>query len=281
MQPVPDVEIELPQGWMWLQRDASPLAIEAPSGGGTLQISAPPAGSGWRGEVDLEGFARRTLPRMNLGTVEQVEHEDTGYGRAVRAKLVGDGRFDDVVAWVVLHDTHDPLLVTWIANTRTEAREMAHGVVARLAPGGFSREVDRIVSVARSDLATHGTLDRHCVFFCGDGAVHVVYFEETPQDIEREAIRFQSKRCGARVVARVGMARVESTRGSELVGYVHAESPSRRKRFLLPADASGREVYEVRTDTSVISDFFVEPDPVVADKLARFRTIEQPRGDER
>jgi hypothetical protein len=267
---LPDIELELPTGWQFRQRNQSPIGLGPESETGVLQISSPPIGRSWRGNhFDLESEIRRLAPGMKLGDVVSVVPCNSAYGRMVRAEIVGED-FGDVAMWLVAHETNDPLIVTWIADSPTDDGKHARGLAECIAPGVFSRGVDMIVSVARQGLATNGSLEYHAVFI-GDGTVTTSYFHGMPDELEREAIRVDAKETRARVVARVGMANVNSRDGMVTCGFVHVESPTRKKRFLL----HGNEVHETDTSGASITDFFLEPDPRAVEVLAQARTVVQ------
>jgi hypothetical protein len=88
---LPDIELELPAGWRFGQRDRSPIAAGPESESGVLQVSSPPIGRGWRGDdFDLESEIRRLAPGMKLGDVVSVVPCESAYGRMVRAEIVGE-----------------------------------------------------------------------------------------------------------------------------------------------------------------------------------------------
>ena len=139
-----------------------------------------------------------------------------------------------------------------------------------IAPGPFSRAVDMIVSVARGDVAAKGSVDYHTVLVA-DGTIQTAYFHGMPDEIEREAIRAETKRVRATAAARVGMLQMQLGEGVLVAAFVHAEAASIKKRFIIPQAECGRVIHEVSPDAASITDFFLDPDPRVVDALLRSR----------
>ena len=268
MTRVPDIVLELPAGWRWVQRDASPLGLEPGSGAGAFQISSPASSLQWRG-ADLDALVRKFAAGSQLGEVLRVTQSEVGYGRMVQAELVSD-RWGDVAVWMLVHDTHDPLVVTWIADTPSDDGKVARELVRSIAPGRFSSTVDMIVSTVRADFASTGSVEYHSVLV-GDATIQTAYFDGMPDEIEREAMRVETKRTRASVAARVGMLQMQRADGVHLAAFVHVESPSLKKRFLLPQEDRGRVAHEVSPEGAPISDFFLDADPRIAEMLARSR----------
>jgi hypothetical protein len=263
---LPDIVLDLPAGWERQEGNESPLTVVGAAG--ALQISSPQGLAAWRG-ADPELHIRQFVGGALGGRVTSVERGLLNYGPFVRAECIIDGH-RDAATWMILPDTHDPLLVTWLGDSADEGR-VARDVVARVAPGIFSAGVNMVVSVARGNIATHGGLDYHAVFIC-DGTVVTATFGGMPDEIEREGMRLETKRHSATVAARVGMAQVPTDGGDVLVGFVYAESRQRRKRFLIPVEQRGQLVHEVGSDGLPICDFFVEPDPQIAAALENARS---------
>lgn len=268
MARLPDVVIELPPDWRWQKQDGPPLGLEPSSGAGVLQISSPASATGWRG-ANLDALVRQFVIGSKLGEVVRVEEADVAYGRMVQAEAISK-EFGDVAAWMLVHDTHDPLVVTWIADTPSDDGKTARALVRTIAPGAFSRVVDMIVSTVRGGVSEKGGVDYHAVLVA-DGVITTAYFHGMPDEIEREAMRAETKRLRATVAARVGMAQVHGRDGAELVAFVHVESPSLKKRFFVPQAERGRVAHEVSAEGVAITDFFLEPDPRVVAALTSSR----------
>jgi len=269
---IPDIVIELPPEWRWAQRDKAPLGLAPESASGALQISSPASSVGWRGG-DLDVLVREFVAGSKLGEVLRVEQSDAPYGRMVHAEMVS-AAWGDIAAWLLVHDTHDPLVVTWIADTPTDDGRIARDLVRTIAPGPFSRTVDMIVSLVRDAMATKGSVEYHTVLVA-DGTIQTAYFHGMPDEMEREAIRAETQRVRASAAARVGMLQMQHEGEVLLAAFVHAESASIKKRFLIPQAERGRVAHEVNPASAAIADFFLAPDPRVVEALARSR---QPPG---
>lgn len=258
---IPDIALELPADCSWYSRDQSPLALGPDTDSGLMQISAPAAGRFWRGYHDLDSLIRRFVAGANLGNVLHVEVGEIPYGRCVSAECMSEDN-GDICAWLVVPETHDPLCITWIAETPAEAGRAARRLVTSIRCGLLSSAVAAVVCEAQKQLATSNSIPQSTCFFCdATGEIVAVDFSSLhdEQALVR-GIRDQRARLNASVVTRQGMAEVRGANGaSEAVAFAYAESRSRRKLFLLPVADNGRKLYEVDAGGHPVSNFFVPP----------------------
>jgi hypothetical protein len=162
---IPDIKLGLPADWSWYHRDQSPLTLGPDTDSGVLQISAPAAGRSWRGDIDLDALIRRFVAGACLGNVLHVEIGEIPYGRCVSAQCMSEDD-GDISAWLVVSETHDPLCVTWIAETPTEVGRAARRLVTSIRCGFFSSVVAAVVCGAQTQLATSNSILPSTCFFC-------------------------------------------------------------------------------------------------------------------
>src|SRR5262249_6541147 len=134
-----DITLELPDGWEQLDNPGGPLTYSPDAGRSVLQISNP----SWGWKVRASDDVRELVPMLTqmveggkLGRVIAAAPVELPFGRALRAEADSD-QHEEVSAWLIVPDTHDVLLVTWLAEA-TAYGETAGELVAALRPGLFS-----------------------------------------------------------------------------------------------------------------------------------------------
>jgi hypothetical protein len=154
--------------------------------------------------------------------VQYTQIIDVAYGRAVLAKLYHEDR-PASLAWMLVHKTHEPLFVTFIASNPL-VREDAMQIVETLAPGRFSISLAIAADHAAPGLASHALL-------VGDGTVTTMNLANLPQPIWDDACRHARASSNAEVVVQV-LAGQERGGGAE-VAVIYAESKDRHRRVVV------------------------------------------------
>ena len=249
-----DVRVELPEGWEQLPNPNGPVTYSPDEGESVLQISSPSWGWKLRGSEDLVEYAALLEDMVQggkLGRVIASAPVTLPYGRALRAEVDSD-EHEDVAAWLTVPDSHDVLLVTWIAGAAAYG-ETASEVVATLRPGLFSSALASAVDVATRALASN-ELGPHAVFF-GDGTITTVPLEVLPQQIWTDACRVEAARAKADVVVQV----LAATSNGQDVAVIYGESKQHKRKLLV---RRGQRPVELDPAEPRV-DFFAAPDPRV------------------
>ncbi len=231
---------------------------------GVLQISSPRASISWR-DADPEPLIRQFVEDGRLGQVVTVSQGELPYGRFVMAECIADDH-GDVCCWLVLPETHDPLCITWIADSPGDAGAAARALVSELHHGFFSSAVAATIDGARSELMQTGTVQPVTLLF-GDGTIVniILPFDDDPLIVE--GIRHERTRADALVVARVALAEIRKPDGTAVpIITVYVESETRQKRFVIPFETHA--VHEI-DGTPPIAGFFAPADPRIAALLER------------
>jgi hypothetical protein len=234
-------------------------------------MSSPRSSGAWR-DADLEEVVDFFLKGTGLGSVRSVHEMPSRWARAVRVE-VDSPRNDDVAVWVLTDETHDGVLVTWIAEHDEAIGKQARAIVETLEPGSFSQSAQMVLSVVRASVENDGAVDAHAVLI-GEGSFRTAQFPGMPPEVEVEALRFERERTRASVVARVGMVSLAQAEGGEpqTSAFVLVVSAEHRKAFLIPVAERGREVIESDPDAMPWKDLFLPPDPDVVATL-RSKTL--------
>lgn len=234
-----------------------------------MNLALPPDPASFRAQ-SLTAVAESQAARFATER-SSITEEEVAYGRAVRV----EGRsadFADVVVWALSHPTHDPAFVAWLGDPGDG--KAARDLVRRIRPGAFSLALASVIDAVRGDVARDGGVVAHTVLF-GDATVQTLTFDDAmPPHIEVEAIRAARAERRAKAVVRVGMLALRPTADAEPVvcAFVHGESETRAKSFLLPVRDGGRRVFESDPVRSAARRFFVPADPEVVRHLSSSRT---------
>ena len=275
----PDIVVDLPAGWRWVERSGSagprsaaegrrgeaiesepdqPLCASPASDDGVLQLSSPSWATKLRqvGKLaELEPLVKQLVEGGQLGRLAGIEHVDLPYGRALAARIDSD-EHGDVAAWLIVPAVHDVVFATWIAD-RTPAGAVARQIVARLGAGLLSNAIAAAVRIA-GDALRAGQLVPHAVLF-GEGMVTRVSLDQLPHAIWTDACRHERARQGAEVVVLVDIT-VRSGGGD--VALIYGESRARARRLVV---GDGPQPTELPAGDRL--DFFAEADPRVAAAL--------------
>jgi hypothetical protein len=257
---IPDVDVELPSGWSWTEREQSPLTMAPAHDDAALQFSSPPAAAAWRG-ADPREVLRELVVRAasTFGELVELKAGDVAYGGYAHAECKHD-TFGDVCLWLLLPETHDPLLITWIATARNDAGTVARQIVDTIRPGLFSASVAMAVAGARGELAESGTVSA-ITLLVGDGTITNVMLPFDDDALAVQAIRYEREQNSAKVIAQIQPATARGPDGaSEEVVSIYVESATRRKRFVMPLATAA--THEIEGDAP-ICNLFEAVDPAL------------------
>jgi len=255
--PLADIVVELPDGWSWTQRDVSPLTIEPPGGDGAFQISMQSGATSWRGR-DPRALLQELLTRMkSFGEIVHSTAGEVFYGPYAQAECAHT-QFGDVCVWALLPETHDPLLVSWLANDVTDAGKMARQLFGAIRPGLFSAAVAMAVEGARNELGETGAVSP-INLLVGNGTITSVGLPFDDDAIAVQALRYERELANASVIAQIAPASANGPDGArEDVVSIYVESATRRKRFVMPYVT--RATHEIDGEPP-ICDLFGPVDP--------------------
>ncbi|HEY5924154.1 MAG TPA: hypothetical protein VIV11_20890 [Kofleriaceae bacterium] len=234
---LPDIVLDLPDGWAWTQLDRSPLTMEPENHDGALQFSSPPAAASWRGsdpQVILAELLKRAA--TTFGEVGEMRTGDVPYGHFAQAECRHD-TYADVCVWLLIPETHDPLFVTWIANECTDAGAVARTVLERVRPGLFSVSVRMAVEGARQNLAESGAVEP-ITLLVADGNLTNVVLPFDDEALIVQALRYEREQMKAEVIAQIKLGEARGP-GIEAqpIASIYIESANRRKHFVMPLDS--------------------------------------------
>jgi hypothetical protein len=259
----PDVTVSVDETWKpWQGKVASGWS----RGDGVLRIDSPEFLRRVRPEADLVELGRQIAGRFGV-TIGRAHAGETAYGRYVLVEGIQDEMLD-VCTWILVHPTHDPLIVRWASPEADENGQAARAAVLSLRPGEFSGAVATAVNVACS-AARDGkdfVNDHATLFAFGERTVVTVDltpFFDTPDEVVASVCRHERARIGADVVTRtrtVGVAREGRFDGRAF--SVYAESSTRRRRFLVLTPEATTRADDLRLEP--VTDFFLPPDPRIA-----------------